>query len=79
MSDEISLLSCDNHRIEILLFIALVGQNSIFAGQEHVDEEKTSNGGSFFGRGGIARMKHHLAATKINVSPCTSVPDDVKE
>ncbi|RDX67791.1 hypothetical protein CR513_53290, partial [Mucuna pruriens] len=29
--------------------------------------------------GGIARMKHHLAGTKINVSACTSVPDDVKE
>ncbi|RDX74674.1 hypothetical protein CR513_45550, partial [Mucuna pruriens] len=24
-------------------------------------------------------MKHHLAGTKINVSACTSVPDDVKE
>ncbi|RDX92308.1 hypothetical protein CR513_25576, partial [Mucuna pruriens] len=29
--------------------------------------------------GEIARMKPHLAGTKINVSPCTSVPDDVKE
>ncbi|RDX94768.1 hypothetical protein CR513_22816, partial [Mucuna pruriens] len=28
---------------------------------------------------GIARMKHHLAGTKINVSTCTSVLDDVKE
>ncbi|RDX92339.1 hypothetical protein CR513_25551, partial [Mucuna pruriens] len=29
--------------------------------------------------GGIARIKHHLARTKINVSACTSVLDDVKE
>ncbi|RDX78262.1 hypothetical protein CR513_41483, partial [Mucuna pruriens] len=29
--------------------------------------------------GGIARMKHHLARTKINVSAYISVPDDVKE
>ncbi|RDY02322.1 hypothetical protein CR513_14231, partial [Mucuna pruriens] len=29
--------------------------------------------------GGIARMKHHLTGTKINVSACTIVSDDVKE
>ncbi|RDX86345.1 Uracil phosphoribosyltransferase, partial [Mucuna pruriens] len=29
--------------------------------------------------GRIARMKHHLVGTKINVSACTSVLDDVKE
>ncbi|XP_028801342.1 uncharacterized protein LOC114756562 [Neltuma alba] len=29
--------------------------------------------------GGVARMKHHLAGTRENVSPCTSVPDEVKK
>jgi hypothetical protein len=28
--------------------------------------------------GGVYRLKHHLGHTQCNVSPCKSVPDDVK-